>query len=65
MLYDLSTDPWGTVDVSAEHAELTADLTAELLELRASWKADDNLVAASGGVDNADALGALGYIADD
>jgi arylsulfatase A-like enzyme len=60
-LYDLSTDPEGLIDVSAEHPEVAAELERELDGFRARWRADDLRDARTGGDGNLDVLRGLGY----
>lgn len=60
-LYDLAADALGVDDVGAAHPDVRDALLAELEELRGTWKADDRVDLLMGGLENADALGQLGY----
>ena len=60
LLHDLDADPIGEVDVSAEHPDVLARLSAELTRLRAAADQEDLLVEELS-TGQEDALRALGY----
>jgi arylsulfatase A-like enzyme len=64
LLYDLSQDPVGLVDVAERHPEVVERLKAELDELRARWGANDLDDQQGTGFTNIDALKQLGYTGD-
>jgi arylsulfatase A-like enzyme len=60
-LYDLASDPVGLRDVSAEHAEVLAEMKTELERFRAQWNADDVRDMQGEQISNDEALKLLGY----
>ena len=64
-LYDLVADPGAQADVSADHADVVAELHAELDQILLATQERREAIDAMEGAEDRAAMEALGYVGDD